>query len=325
MPSIIGHYRVTVAQLAAGSFGSVSLAEDMESGSLVAIKTVPDAEWDACEHACLAALSHPNVLRLRDYYRGNGNHYLVTDYAAGGDLFDFLDGKPYLDESVARQFFAQLVACIEHVHRAGFAHRDLKLENVFLDASKRNVIVGDWGFATPWAPGVLLTERCGTLFYLPPEMISGAGYVGPEVDMWSLGVLLYYLLVGSLPFDAGSNEETEQRILHCQPAFPAFLSPDARHLLQSLLCRAPLRLTAAQAMQHPWVRNEAAAFQLPCGLLSSTTKRDARAIQPSIQLDAKHPRLMSTAISFFEPPFDYLPQSDIFFDDITPMSLVCGQ
>lgn len=330
MPSIIGHYRVTVAQLAAGSFGSVSLAEDTESGSLVAIKTVPDAEWDACEHSCLAALSHPNVLRLRGYYRANGHHYLVTDYAAGGDLFDFLEGKPYLEESVARPLFAQLVACIEHVHRAGYAHRDLKLENVFLDSSQRNVIVGDWGFATPWSSGVLLTERCGTLFYLPPEMISGAGYVGPEVDMWSLGVLLYYLLVGSLPFDAGSNEETEQRILQCQPAYPAFLSAEARDLLQSLLSRAPLRLTAAQAVQHPWVRNEAAAFQLPCGLLAST-KRDARAMQPAKKLvDAKHPRLMSAAAAaiFFEPPFDYLPQSDIFFDEISPMlghSLVCGQ
>jgi len=335
VPQTLGDYRIKDSQLGCGSFGTVSLAEDMSTGSLVAIKTVSDSEWDACEHRCLSALSHPNILRLRGYYRLNGNHHLVTDYAQGGDLFDFLEGKPYLEESIARHFFTQLVACIEHVHRSGYAHRDLKLENIFLDGLKRTVIIGDWGFATSWSHDVLLTERCGTLFYLPPEMITGSGYYGPEVDMWSLGVLLYYLLVGNLPFDAGSSEETEQSIIRCRPNIPNFLSNDARSLLQTLLAPAALRPAASQILRHPWLQNEVpSAFPLSCAM-TVTAKRDSRT-HPLPQLESKRHRhhhhqqqqqqqRYDDDPTFFDSPFDFLPHSDTsyLFDEISP--LVYGQ
>jgi len=319
-PATLGDYKITVPLLGCGSYGTVSLAESMSTGSLVAIKTVPDSEWDVCEQRCLASLSHPNVLRLRGYHQLNGNHHLITDYAQGGDLFDFLDGKPYLEETIARLFFTQLVACIEYVHRSGYCHRDLKLENIFLDESKSSVIVGDWGFATPWRTDVLLSERCGTLFYLPPEMLTGAGYNGPEVDMWSLGVLLYYLLVGTLPFDAGSTEETEQAIIRCQPNFPQVLSHGARDLLRTLLVPAALRPSASQILRHPWLQSPTESFfPLPCSLEATSTKRDSRSRQHP-QLEAKR----HNSANFFEP-FDFLLQTDpsFLFDDIA--QLVYGQ
>ncbi|MDP2435943.1 MAG: protein kinase [archaeon] len=250
--STIGCYRIIDPNLGSGSFGTVALAEDPVTRTPVAIKCVPDSEWDESEYRSLASLAHPNILRLRDYYFQSGKHYLVTDYARGGDLFDFLEGKARIEENVVRPLFYQLASAISFVHASGFAHRDLKLENIFLSQDHLSAILGDWGFATRWSRNSLLKERCGTLSYLAPEMIDGSGYFGPEVDMWSLGVLLYYLLVGVLPFDGSCDSDTEALILQAQPYIPAFLSAQAALLLRSLLCLAKQRVTSSEILSHPW-------------------------------------------------------------------------
>lgn len=254
---VIGHYRIIDANLGSGSFGTVSLAEDIVSRQIVAIKSIPDSEWDESEYVSLSSLKHPHILRLHDYYTQHGYHYLVTDFARGGDLFDFLEGKPRIEESIVRRLFHQLASCISYVHASGFSHRDLKLENIFLDREQQNVILGDWGFATRWSRNVLRKGQCGTLFYLAPEMIDGTGYYGPEVDMWSLGVVLYYLLVGNLPFDGACDSDTQQMIMQASPHIPNFLSPQAAHLLRSLLSPAKQRITSSEILSHPWFHRDA--------------------------------------------------------------------
>jgi serine/threonine protein kinase len=249
---VVGDYVVT-AGFGSGSYGSVARGRHMSNGETVAIKAVNDCDWDDSERRCLAALSHSSVLRLLAYYELRGVHYLVTELAEGGDLFDFLDGKARVAESVVRPLFVQLVKAMKCVHSAGVIHRDLKLENIFLDASQRRVIIGDWGFATFWSRRVTQTENCGTLYYLAPELVRSESYTGPEVDVWSLGVLLYYLIVGRLPFDAGNTKATESLILKGRPALPRFLSASARDLLSHLLVPSSRRLSVDELLCHPWL------------------------------------------------------------------------
>eukprot|EP00010_Vexillifera_abyssalis_P005091 CAMPEP_0201550916 /NCGR_PEP_ID=MMETSP0173_2-20130828/7192_1 /ASSEMBLY_ACC=CAM_ASM_000268 /TAXON_ID=218659 /ORGANISM="Vexillifera sp., Strain DIVA3 564/2" /LENGTH=401 /DNA_ID=CAMNT_0047961033 /DNA_START=327 /DNA_END=1532 /DNA_ORIENTATION=+ len=243
--------------IGSGSYGQIFKGTEIATGRPVCVKVVNDADWDETERVTLSSLSHPNVLEFIAHIRQGQKHFLITELAQGGDLFDFLDGKARVSETTARPFFRQLVDAFQYVHRAGVVHRDVKLENIFLDQTHQRVIIGDFGFATFWSVHRKLSENCGTLYYLPPELVLEQQYTGPEVDTWSLGVLLYYLVVGSLPFDSPSDKLTEKLILATDPFFPAYLSPNCRHLLSALLKPVSTRITLDQVATHPWLANNA--------------------------------------------------------------------
>jgi len=176
----------------------------------------------------------------------------VMEYVKAGELFDYIVEKGRLGEGEARHFFQQIVSGVEYCHRNMVVHRDLKPENLLLDA-KQSVKIADFGLSNVMRDGHFLRTSCGSPNYAAPEVISGRLYAGPEVDVWSCGVILYALLCGSLPFDDESIPNLFKKIKGGIYTLPSHLSPSARDLIARMLLVDPLkRITIPEIRQHPW-------------------------------------------------------------------------
>ncbi|KAE8247366.1 hypothetical protein A4X06_0g4511, partial [Tilletia controversa] len=171
---------------------------------------------------------------------------------AGGELYDYLVERGTLPDAEARRLFGQLCLAVAYIHERGIVHRDLKLENVLLD-EMCNVKLGDFGFTREFERRKLMDTFCGTTGYAAPEMLAGKKYFGQEVDIWSLGIILYALLTGALPFDDDDEDIMRLKILQGDYDIPEDLSDDARDLIRSILKQNPVeRLGIRAILSHPW-------------------------------------------------------------------------
>ncbi|TEB21757.1 Pkinase-domain-containing protein [Coprinellus micaceus] len=178
--------------------------------------------------------------------------WIVTELCSGGELFDYLAEKGRLAEDETRILFGQLCLAVAYLHDNQIVHRDLKLENVLLDERCR-VKLGDFGFTREYERGAYMETFCGTTGYASPEMLQGRKYQGPEVDVWSLGVILYCLLTGTLPFDDDDEYVMREKIIKDDFEDPAWLSLESRDLLQNILQKdVAKRYTIPQILAHPW-------------------------------------------------------------------------
>ncbi|KAK6148576.1 hypothetical protein DH2020_019488 [Rehmannia glutinosa] len=202
--SLLRNYRLGKT-LGHGSFGKVKIAEHIRTGHKVAIKILnrrrmksPDMEEKVRREIKICRLFvHPHVIRLYEVIETPADIYVVMEYVPRGELFDYIVEKGRLQEDEARHFFS---AGVEYCHRNMVVHRDLKPENLLLDL-KGNVKIADFGLSNIMRDGHFLRTSCGSPNYAAPEVVSGKLYAGPEVDIWSCGVILYALLCGALPFD----------------------------------------------------------------------------------------------------------------------------
>ncbi|XP_062374700.1 PAS domain-containing serine/threonine-protein kinase [Sardina pilchardus] len=201
------------------------------------------------EIAILARLDHPNVVKVLDVFENELFFQMVMEkHGNGMDLFEFIEQQPCLDEPLASYIFRQLVAAVSYLRQKGILHRDIKDENIIINQSFYIKLI-DFGSATVMAPGKLFYAFCGTLEYCSPEVLQGNPYEGPELEMWSLGVLLYTLLFSENPFC--SVEETLEAKL--KPPFP--LSSGLSGVLEGLLQPQPgLRTTLEELLGEPWLR-----------------------------------------------------------------------
>ena len=221
-----------------GSFGKVKVAEHILTGHKVAVKILNRKKIKAIdmeekvrrEIKILRLFMHPHIIRLYDVLETPHDIYVVMEYVKSGELFDYIVEKGRLGENEARHFFQQIVSGVEYCHRNMVVHRDLKPENLLLDA-KSNVKIADFGLSNVMRDGHFLKTSCGSPNYAAPEVISGKLYSGPEVDVWSCGVILYALLCGSLPFDDESIPNLFKKIKGGVYTLPSHLSPGARGLL----------------------------------------------------------------------------------------------
>ena len=176
---------------------------------------------------------------------------MVLEYA-GGELFDYIVKHGRMSEDKARRFFQQIVCAVEYCHRHNIVHRDLKPENLLLD-SDLNVKIADFGLSNIMTDGNFLKTSCGSPNYAAPEVISGKLYAGPEVDVWSCGIILYVLLVGRLPFDDEFIPALFRKINSGTYHTPSYLSPGARHIIHQMLKVNPVqRITIQEIRQDPW-------------------------------------------------------------------------
>ena len=216
----IGQYRIGKA-LGEGTFGTVRLGQHMETKQKVAIKILEktkiaqmsDVGRVAREIKILKSIKHPNIIELYDVIDTNSAIFMIMEYAAGGELFDYIVSKSRLSEKEAAHFYYQLIVGIEFLHTKKIAHRDLKPENLLLDKTMKTIKIVDFGLSNIYKDekgnSFLLKTACGSPCYAAPEMVAGNKYKGYTVDVWSSGITLYAMICGYLPF-----EEAETALLY---------------------------------------------------------------------------------------------------------------
>ena len=168
----------------------------------------------------LKHIDHPHICQTYETFSTIHNFYLMMELVEGGDLFDYVSDNTFLPEPKACYFFRQLISVIEYLSEMEITHRDIKLENILLDKSKQNIKVIDFGLSNYCSDEELLKSSCGSPCYASPEMLSGKPYHGICTDLWSSGIVLYSMLVGSLPF-----EEQELSVLYEQIKKGKFYRP----------------------------------------------------------------------------------------------------
>uniref|UniRef100_A0A4W5QVM8 MAP/microtubule affinity-regulating kinase 3 n=1 Tax=Hucho hucho TaxID=62062 RepID=A0A4W5QVM8_9TELE len=255
----IGNYRL-LKTIGKGNFAKVKLARHILTGREVAIKIIDKTQLNPTslqklfrEVRIMKILNHPNIVKLFEVIETEKTLYLVMEYASGGEVFDYLVAHGRMKEKEARAKFRQIVSAVQYCHQKKIVHRDLKAENLLLDADM-NVKIADFGFSNEFTLGSKLDTFCGSPPYAAPELFQGKKYDGPEVDVWSLGVILYTLVSGSLPFDGQNLKELRERVLKGKYRIPFYMSTDCENLLKRFLVLNPSkRGTLEQIMKDRWI------------------------------------------------------------------------
>lgn len=236
------------------------VAEHEVTGHRVAIKIINKAKLKSSkaeqkikrEMNILKMFHHPHIIRLYEVIETELDLFMIMEYVQGGELFDYIVSQTKLSESEARRLFQQLISGIEYCHSFNVVHRDLKPENILLDDEK-NIKIADFGLSNVMNDGQFLKTSCGSPNYAAPEVIAGKLYAGPEVDIWSCGVILYALLCGKLPFDEDSISLLFEKIKNATFTIPDYVSSYAKDLILKILQVDPLnRATIQDIKNHEW-------------------------------------------------------------------------
>uniref|UniRef100_A0A8C1P9R8 non-specific serine/threonine protein kinase n=1 Tax=Cyprinus carpio TaxID=7962 RepID=A0A8C1P9R8_CYPCA len=248
----VGNYRL-LKTIGKGNFAKVKLARHVLTGREVSRYIFNVTHTLFREVRIMKVLNHPNIVKLFEVIETEKTLYLIMEYASGGEVFDYLVAHGRMKEKEARAKFRQIVSAVQYCHQKRIVHRDLKAENLLLDADM-NIKIADFGFSNEFTIGSKLDTFCGSPPYAAPELFQGKKYDGPEVDVWSLGVILYTLVSGSLPFDGQNLKELRERVLRGKYRIPFYMSTDCENLLKKLLVLNPgKRGSLEQIMKDRWM------------------------------------------------------------------------
>lgn len=251
--------------LGKGKFGNVYLARERQSKFVVAIKVLfkNQIQTAQVEHQVRREveiqthLRHPNILRMYGYFHDDKRVYLILEYARNGALYKHLQDQPdkRFNEKTVAAYIRDLSKALVYCHSKKVIHRDIKPENILL-GSNGELKIADFGWSVH-APSSRRFTLCGTVDYLSPEMVQGVAHTY-TVDLWSVGVLCYELLVGQPPFDAKEYGTTYKKILSAEMSFPDFVSEDAKDLISKLVVVHPEgRLPLEDVLKHPFITKNA--------------------------------------------------------------------
>ncbi|XP_072178291.1 NUAK family SNF1-like kinase 1 [Diadema setosum] len=248
--------------LGKGTYGKVKLATEISTGNQVAIKSIPknkiedpeDMRRIRQEIELMSTLDHPNIVNIYEVFESKEKIVIVMEYASGGELYEFIDSNSTPVEEVQR-IFRQIVSALAYCHLNNIVHRDLKLENVLLDQDG-DAKIADFGLSSYYSDNDLLHTFCGSPLYASPEIVSGQPYHGPEVDCWSLGVILYAMVYKTMPFGGDDFNQLKRQIMEGRYYDPCPGSVPSQ-LIRFLLTVDPrYRATIYDVAHHPWVFGE---------------------------------------------------------------------
>ncbi|KAG0638458.1 kinase-like domain-containing protein [Tuber brumale] len=263
--------------IGAGSMGKVKLARRLDTSEQVAVKIVPrqviqDQGIDpatgqpypprhddskevrtAREAAIVTLLDHPYICGMRDVIKTNNHWYMLCEYVNGGQMLDYIISHGRLKEKQARKFGRQIASALDYCHRNSIVHRDLKIENILISKTGDIKII-DFGLSNLFSPRSHLKTFCGSLYFAAPELLQAKQYIGPEVDVWSFGIVLYVLVCGKVPFDDQSMPALHAKIKRGVVDYPQWLTSDCRNLLARMLVTDPRnRASLQEILNHPWL------------------------------------------------------------------------
>ncbi|KAJ2365742.1 spindle assembly checkpoint kinase [Coemansia sp. RSA 2607] len=246
--------------LGKGKFGRAYVAREKNTGFICALKMLVKSELEESkiekqlrrEVEIQTHLRHPHILRLYGYFHDEKRVYLILEYASEGEMYKMLQKQGSFSEEVAAKYIAQMASALEYLHSKHVIHRDIKPENLLINAHG-DLKIADFGWSVH-APNSRRRTLCGTLDYLPPEMVEGRDH-NASVDLWSLGVLMYEFLVGVPPFeDLQSQKATYRRIAKVDLHIPPYVSREASDLITRLLqYDGAKRLPLHQVLDHAWI------------------------------------------------------------------------
>lgn len=248
--------------LGKGKLGKVYCVRHKQSGYVTALKVMSKKELVDLkleknfrrEIEIQSNLMHPKISRLYGFFADEQNVYLILEYSMYGELYHHLKSHRRFNDTVASFYIYQVASALEYLHSNNIIHRDIKPENILL-STDNNIKLSDFGWSVRVAPDAVSKRLtiCGTLDYLPPEMIESSEH-DFSVDIWSLGILCYELLVGKPPFEEIDKNSTYKRIAKVDLKIPSFVSSDASDLIYKLLQKNPKkRLPLNEIMNHPWI------------------------------------------------------------------------
>ncbi|KAM7538600.1 hypothetical protein Aperf_G00000059330 [Anoplocephala perfoliata] len=254
----VGKYKL-IRTLGSGNFAKVKLAQHITTKKEVAVKVIDKGKLNHAslnklfrEVNVMKQLNHPNIVKLYEVIESDRHVYLVMEFVANGELFEYLASNGRMREKDARIKFRQIVSAVQYCHQKNIVHRDLKAENLLLDADF-NIKLADFGFSNTFRSDKKLDTFCGSPPYAAPELFLGKKYIGPEVDVWSLGVILYTIVAGYLPFDAQNLRDLRERVLRGKYRIPFFMSTDCELLLKKMLVLNPeKRYSLLNVMADKW-------------------------------------------------------------------------
>lgn len=278
---------IFVETVGSGSMGKVKLAQHSESGNLCAVKVVVRAaknylhkqtlalppqtesevnlrrkrlEKDVArdrrtirEASLGAVMCHPQICQLYEMHTFSNHYYMLFEYISGGQLLDYIVQHGVLKESVARKFSRSIASAVDYLHSHNIVHRDLKIENMMI-TEKGEIKLIDFGLSNFYDARNKLKTFCGSLYFAAPELLSATPYVGPEIDIWSFGVIIYVMICGKVPFDDDNSNALHEKIKNGKVIYPHHLSIDVISLLSRMLNVDPAaRCTLKQVIKHPWM------------------------------------------------------------------------
>ena len=247
--------------LGKGSFGVVKSAINTQTGEKVAIKILNETKIpyeekinSLREIEIMKNLKHPNIIRFYGYISNDKQLYLITEYIKGIELFQYISLKKKIEESEACIYFQQIINGIEYLHKMDIVHRDLKPENILIDRYLKEVKIIDFGLSNKYTDkSALLSTLCGSPLYAAPEVLLEKGYKPGPVDIWSAGVILYFMISGKLPFNGDSDEELYKKIIDAKVKNIQGASKEVNDLIKKILNPNPRkRITISKIKNHPW-------------------------------------------------------------------------
>jgi len=266
----IGHY-ILGETLGVGTFGKVKIGEHQLTKHKVAVKILNRQKIKNLdvvgkirrEIQNLKLFRHPHIIKLYQVISTPTDIFMIMEYVSGGELFEYIVKHGKLKEHEARRFFQQIISGVDYCHRHMVVHRDLKPENLLLD-STLHVKIADFGLSNMMMDGEFLRTSCGSPNYAAPEVISGKLYAGPEVDIWSCGVILYALLCGTLPFDDEHLPTLFRKIKSGVFPIPDYLNKSVVNLLCHMLQVDPLkRASIDDIKKHDWFQKDLMPYLFP--------------------------------------------------------------
>lgn len=281
----IGHYTLGNT-LGTGTFGKVKVGEHQLTKHKVAVKILNRQKIRTLdvvgkirrEIQNLKLFRHPHIIKLYQVISTPTDIFMIMEYVSGGELFDYIVKNGKLQEHEARRFFQQIISGVDYCHRHMIVHRDLKPENLLLDHN-RHVKIADFGLSNMMLDGEFLRTSCGSPNYAAPEVISGKLYAGPEVDIWSCGVILYALLCGTLPFDDEHVPTLFRKIKSGIFAIPEYLNKSVISLLCQMLQVDPLkRATIEEIKKHDWFQRDLPNYLFPSSIENDSNIVDTLAV-----------------------------------------------